>query len=811
MGKKDFRTISINAVWGFLFALFAALLTMGQVISYANNNSGPSGITSYIKIDKGDSNPVLIYKGSNPDLGVFTMGSISGITYDKDSNTLTIKNINRPKWGIETDEMGVDFKIRVLGTCALNYIYIQGGVDNWGAGLYLTGSGTLTVNENKTANNGIYIEAEYTHAYFRQGTGMTLNSYGKSTSIYSNDNKPVNVNNTLCENAIVLPDTSLKMRKKTSSVSMNETKDVISFEDARVKLLQITTVSGTDVPNVYAYPTSYVDGVQLYTLYTLYNDSVLGKCAKPDEKLVNVNLAEEGYAVKYDVYDKKVYTTDAYVRLDCKKKTTFDVYKNNSTGVLAYFKYWDNKYYSASLVESSYGTYAEVTTVSDISAYTPVGETYTVYTYVTQDISISVAHEHTVVSVAEVPATCTSAGTTAGTMCSVCGETITGMETIPMLEHDHDVTTVTKKASPTERGTIEKKCSKCGGDVEVTEIKKPSRLMLSAYTVYADENGTYTRPTVTVSDESGNTIASTYYSTSYTDVSLSTGKVTVTLKGDLYTGSLEKTFTIVGLDTKPEITVTARSEEIDASWNKLPGATRYRVFTYIGGQYTKKGETTDKSFTITGLNNGVKTGVYVIAYINGKWYNSDKSHIKYATPTGEGTKPTPVLTAGNGKIIANWDAISNAKGYRVFTYAGGKYTLKATTSKTTCTVTGLNNGTLYGIYVIAYIDGAWKTSDKSYIRYATPTASVTETKPTPVLTAGTKKISVQWNPLGGATNYRVYIYSGGKYTLKGETSFNSFTVKSLSSGTEYGIYVLAYINGTWKASDKAHIRYATVL
>lgn len=44
---------------------------------------------------------------------------------------------------------------------------------------------------------------------------------------------------------------------------------------------------------------------------------------------------------------------------------------------------------------------------------------------------------HTEVAVDEVPATCDFDGTTAGTMCSVCGVTLSGLETIPAIGHDY--------------------------------------------------------------------------------------------------------------------------------------------------------------------------------------------------------------------------------------------------------------------------------------------------------------------------------------------------------------------------------------
>ena len=265
---------------------------------------------------------------------------------------------------------------------------------------------------------------------------------------------------------------------------------------------------------------------------------------------------------------------------------------------------------------------------------------------------------------------------------------------------------------------------------------------------------------------------------------------------------------------KPVITLTAGSKQIKATWTKISGVTKYRVFTYLNKKYTKIGDTTSTSYTVTGLTNGTKYGIYVIAYANGKWQESDTSHIKYATPVASTTtsyKPTPTLTAGDKQIKVVWTALSGATKYRVFTYVNGTYTKVAETENHGVVVKNLKNGTKYGIYVIAYANGKWQESDTSYIRYATPTAgtSTTDYKPVISLTPGSKQITVTWAFITGATKYRVYTYINDDYTLITETTNRGYVIKNLSSSINYGVYVIAYVNGKWVASDKTHIKYAT--
>ena len=80
---------------------------------------------------------------------------------------------------------------------------------------------------------------------------------------------------------------------------------------------------------------------------------------------------------------------------------------------------------------------------------------------------------HTSIEVAEQPATCTEVGYTAGTKCSVCGATISGMEVIPAKGHT-EVIDEAVAATCTETGLTEgKHCSVCS-EVLVAQTVVPA-------------------------------------------------------------------------------------------------------------------------------------------------------------------------------------------------------------------------------------------------------------------------------------------------------------------------------------------------
>ena len=77
---------------------------------------------------------------------------------------------------------------------------------------------------------------------------------------------------------------------------------------------------------------------------------------------------------------------------------------------------------------------------------------------------------HTLVNIAEQPATCTEAGHTAGVKCSVCGATISGIEEIPAKGHTEVVDDAVEATCTTPGKTEGKHCSVCNEILVAQEV-----------------------------------------------------------------------------------------------------------------------------------------------------------------------------------------------------------------------------------------------------------------------------------------------------------------------------------------------------
>ena len=249
--------------------------------------------------------------------------------------------------------------------------------------------------------------------------------------------------------------------------------------------------------------------------------------------------------------------------------------------------------------------------------------------------------------------------------------------------------------------------------------------------------------------------------------------------------------------------------KVALNWISVDGATQYAVYYTVGGKWYNAGTTTALGKYVTGLTGGTKYGFAVKAYVNGAWTGIISSNIVYATPTGEAAKPKITKAQGqDGKVALNWTAVDGATNYAVYSYLNGKWSVAGYRTATGMYVTGLTNGTKYGFAVKAYVNGAWTGITSSDIVYATPVGSAA-VKPVITKAQGQDgRVALNWTTVDGATNYAVYTYLNGKWSVAGYRTATGMYVTGLTNGTRYGFAVKAYVNGAWTSITSSDIVYA---
>ena len=172
-------------------AMLAFLMCAACLLVPAKGENGPCDTGdwafAYISVgnDGDSSNPQgeykTIYSASSKDIS-----TVEGISYDRASNTLTIENYNNTKNRIAMNRMGDDFKINIKGENHIGELVSYG--DGWGGSITLTGNGTLYINENKSYETAIYMNAENTKSVLTVGPECNVYVYSGLNAIVSSSN-----------------------------------------------------------------------------------------------------------------------------------------------------------------------------------------------------------------------------------------------------------------------------------------------------------------------------------------------------------------------------------------------------------------------------------------------------------------------------------------------------------------------------------------------------------------------------------------------------------------------------------------------
>ena len=259
-------------------------------------------------------------------------------------------------------------------------------------------------------------------------------------------------------------------------------------------------------------------------------------------------------------------------------------------------------------------------------------------------------------------------------------------------------------------------------------------------------------------------------------------------------------------DAPTGVVATAADQGATVSWtapsDEGSPITGYAV-TSSAGQSCSTPDGTTTTCTITGLTNGTASTFTVTAT------NADGTSVASAAsapvvPTTTPDAPVDVAaTAGRGSATVTWTAPSDEgspiTGYTV-TSSGGQ---TCVTASTTCTVTGLTNGTAYTFTVTATnAQGTGLPSAPS----APITPSTVPDAPTGVVaTAGNGSATVTWNaPFNEGspvTGYTVTASNSNPPKTCTTTGATTCSISGLANGATYTFTVKATnANGTGSAS-----------
>ena len=322
------------------------------------------------------------------------------------------------------------------------------------------------------------------------------------------------------------------------------------------------------------------------------------------------------------------------------------------------------------------------------------------------------AKGHTAVTDKGCPATCTTAGKTDGSHCSVCNTVIKVQTVINATGHKSSGWIVDKAASIGVKGSKHKECTVCKKVLETAEIPALSRISISKASVtlststYAYD-GKAKKPGVTVKLNGKTLKNGTDYTVSYSNnIKVGTAKVTITGKGN-YTGSVSKTFSIKNNFKKA--TVSGISTKAFTGKNITQSIT-----VKYNGKTLKNG--TD--YTVSYSNNK-KIGIATVKIAGKGSYTGTVTKTFKINPAKQEIQK---LTAKSKAFFVDWAQKGSATGYEIQYATNSKFTnakkVTITNNKTDkTTVSKLSGKKKYYVRVRSYTTvkgtkyyGAWSAS-----------------------------------------------------------------------------------------------------
>ena len=290
---------------------FVMIFGMTVSVNAANGPNEASWSTAFIIISDGAANKKCLYSTSKTE----TISKLKNVSYDKKTNTLTLNGYQEAEKSIITNEMGDDFKVKVVGNNKIQGITVWGYY--YGGSLTLEGKGTLEINKNRKKGGPVFLQAEESSARFKVKQGVTLKVYS--------DNKvsSIAVSYSAAAKDGIVFDGNDTLNKKVRKTSQKEVKQVFANVYESRQFIPCTP-KDSSVKGTYGAlkQDGSSDDEPYYNIYKIQKDSVLGIPTASHQDEDGNYFWQSNFNINTNGQKIKAYMTSLTRNLDLLQKKT---------------------------------------------------------------------------------------------------------------------------------------------------------------------------------------------------------------------------------------------------------------------------------------------------------------------------------------------------------------------------------------------------------------------------------------------------------------------------------------------------------
>ncbi len=214
------------------------------------------------------------------------------------------------------------------------------------------------------------------------------------------------------------------------------------------------------------------------------------------------------------------------------------------------------------------------------------------------------------------------------------------------------------------------------------------------------------------------------------------------------------------------VTAVPGDGQVTISWNPVPGATSYNIYSSTTAGVTTATGTKIANASSPAIQTGLTDGTayyYIVTAVNAIGESAAPAEVSAtpAAPVAVPAAPAGVTAVpGDGQVTISWNPVPGATSYNIYSSTTAGVTTatgtKIANASSPAIQTGLTDGTAY-YYIVTAVNAIGESAAPAEVS-ATPAAPVAVPAAPAGVTAvpGDGQVTISWNPVPGATSYNIY-------------------------------------------------------